>query len=749
LKDLCLYGGGYLRRKNKQMSKLFSIGRISVLVIAGCTAVLSANAQTDTTEPKRRVLDEVSITSKQNRIKKESEYVSRLPIKNIENPQVYNVVSKELMKEQVIVSFDDAVKNVPGLNKLWTSTGRAGDGAGYFSMRGFSVQPSMINGVAAISNGSIDPANIERIESIKGPSGTLFGSSLISFGGLINVVTKKPYEGFGGEVSYTAGGFGLNRVAADVNTSLNKENTALFRLNAAYHSEGSFQDAGWKHSFFIAPSFSYKANDRLSFLINMEYYHSEGTNPLMVFLNRSRQLIARTPEELGIDFNRSFTSNDLTIKTPTFNLYGQATYKISSLWTSQTNVSRSTRRTDGYYSYVMFTGASDTLFNRYVSNQTASATTTQIQQNFIGDMNILGLRNRVVIGADFLQIQTNNNNSPYVIDQVSSVRLNDPRYGLFNRQLVDARIAASTAAQTKNSTNSYTYGAYISDVVNITPTTLAMLSVRFDKFDNKGTTNNNTGVTTGAYEQTTISPKFGLVQQIIKDKMAVFANYMNGFRNVAPVTQPLPELDGTFKPQQANQIEAGVKLDALNHKLSVTASYYNILVSNMTRPATITKDDSVYNYTIQDGTQRSSGLELDVMASPLPGLNIMLGYGYNDSKMEKADQYVEGRRPVTAGPEHMANFWISYTMLKGAVKGLGIGIGGNYASENIITNDLRTGTFTLPSYTVLNGTIFYDTKKYRLTLKLDNITDETYYLGWTTVERQMPRRLSASVAFKF
>lgn len=749
MKDLCLYGGGYLRRKNKQMSKLFSIGRISVLVIAGCTAVLSANAQTDTTEPKRRVLDEVSITSKQNRIKKESEYVSRLPIKNIENPQVYNVVSKELMKEQVIVSFDDAVKNVPGLNKLWTSTGRAGDGAGYFSMRGFSVQPSMINGVAAISNGSIDPANIERIESIKGPSGTLFGSSLISFGGLINVVTKKPYEGFGGEVSYTAGGFGLNRVAADVNTSLNRENTALFRLNAAYHSEGSFQDAGWKRSFFIAPSFSYKANDRLSFLINMEYYHNEGTNPLMVFLNRSRQLIARTPEELGIDFKRSFTSNDLTIKTPTFNLYGQATYKISSLWTSQTNVSRSTRRTDGYYSYVMFTGASDTLFNRYVSNQVASATTTQIQQNFIGDMNILGLRNRVVIGADFLQIQTNNNNSPYVIDQVSSVRLNDPRYGLFNRQLVDARIAASTAAQTKNSTNSYTYGAYISDVVNITPTTLAMLSVRFDKFDNKGTTNNNTGVTTGAYEQTTISPKFGLVQQIIKDKMAVFANYMNGFRNVAPVTQPLPELDGTFKPQQANQIEAGVKLDALNHKLSVTASYYNILVSNMTRPATITKDDSVYNYTIQDGTQRSSGLELDVMASPLPGLNIMLGYGYNDSKMEKADQYVEGRRPVTACPEHMANFWISYTMLKGAVKGLGIGIGGNYASENIITNDLRTGTFTLPSYTVLNGTIFYDTKKYRLTLKLDNITDETYYLGWTTVERQMPRRLSASVAFKF
>ncbi len=94
------------------------------------------------------------------------------------------------MKEQVISTFDDAMRNAPGVAKLWTSTGRPGDGAGFFAMRGFAVQPSMINGIAGLTNGSIDPANIEHIETIKGPSGTLFGSSLISFGGLINIVTK-------------------------------------------------------------------------------------------------------------------------------------------------------------------------------------------------------------------------------------------------------------------------------------------------------------------------------------------------------------------------------------------------------------------------------------------------------------------------------------------------------------------------------------------------------------------------------
>ncbi|MBS1629988.1 MAG: TonB-dependent receptor [Bacteroidetes bacterium] len=723
---------------------------LALMLAAGAT--LSASAQSDSSSSRRR-LQEVSVTATKECVKRESEQVARLPISNLENPQVYHVVSSQLMQEQLITGFDDALKNVPGLTKLWTSTGRAGDGAGYFSMRGFAVQPSMVNGMAGISNGGLDPANIEAIETIKGPSGTLFGSSLISFGGLINIVTKKPYEDFGGELNYTAGSYGLNRITADVNAPLNKAKTALLRMNAAYHYEGSFQDAGFHRAFYLAPSFSYKANERLSFLVNLEYLSNETTNPLSVFLNRSRPLFARTPDELGIDFNRSFTSNDLTINTPTLNLYGQANYRISSVWTSQTNVARSLRGTDGYYSYLMFTDAggvrNDTLFTRSISNQHATTSTTQVQQNFIGDFKVLGMRNRVVVGVDFLEIKAENNNSPYVSDLVSAIRRNDPRYGLYDRQTVDARIAASTAARTRNASTSYTYGAYVSNVLNITPTTLAMVSLRLDKFDNRGMTNFNNGITSGVYEQTTLSPKLGLVQQVMKDRLAVFANYMNGFKNVAPVTQPLPELNTTFKPQQANQIEAGVKLDGMGHRLSVTASYYNILVSNMTRPATLVRDDTSYNYTVQNGSQRSSGAELDVVARPLRGMNVILGYSYNDSRMEAADKNVEGRRPVSAGPVHLANFWLSYTLPTGVAKGLGFGFGGNYASENMITNDLRTGAFTLPAYTVFGATAFYETGRYRLALKLDNLSNEVYYAGWTTVERQMPRRLSASVGFRF
>lgn len=696
-------------------------------------------------------LQEVIVEGNQNPFaNKESDYIARLPLKDLENPQVYSTVTKELMKQQIVTNFDDAVKNAPGLNKLWSSTGRSGDGAAYFSLRGFSVQPTMINGISGQTNGGLDPCNMEKIEVIKGPSGTLFGSSLVSFGGLINIVTKKPYEKFGGEVSYTGGTYGLTRITADINTPLNKENTVLFRLNTAYHYEGSFQDAGFKRSIFVAPSLVYKASKRLSFLVNVEYYNSEGTNPTMVFLNRTRKLIATTPNELNFNFKRSYTSNDITIKNPNLNLFGQATYKLSDKWISQTNISRSVRMSDGYYSYIMYLQPSnDTLISRYLTDQTGTTTTTDLQQNFIGDFKIAGLRNRMVVGVDYLNIEATNANTAYIVfDNVNTTRKTDPRYGMLTRQALDAKLAANTSP-TKTTAITNTYSAYVSDVLNVTDKLLIMASLRMDYFKGEGTYNHKLDTTTGKYEQVAFSPKLGAVYQLVKNKVSVFANYMNGFQNVAPVANQPPGISGTFRPQQANQWEGGLKLDLFQHKLAFTASYYNIVVTNVSRPETGTFNGVNWNYTVQDGSQKSTGFEFDILANPLPGLNIVAGYTKNESKMVKSAMNIEGLRPTSAGPEQMVNTWISYTFTKGAIKGFGAGIGGNYASENKITNNTTTGAFTIPAYTVLNASLFYEAAAYRLGLKVNNLTNEVYYTGWSTVERQMPTRYMGSVAIKF
>ncbi len=696
-------------------------------------------------------LQEITVTaSKTNPFRNSnSESVAKMPLKDLENPQAYTTISQELLISQINTNVGDALKNSSGIDKLWSSTGRAGDGAAYYSLRGFSTQPTLINGVASLTNGDLDPSNIEKIEVIKGPSGTLFGGSLTSFGGLINVVTKRPHNNFGGSVAYNTGSYNLNRLTVDINSPLDKEGKLLTRVNGAYHYAGSFQDLGFRKSFFIAPTFEYKASDKLTFNLDAQFFNYEGTNPLMLFLNRVRPLVAKTTDELQFDFNRSYTSNDLTVKTPTTSIIGTATYKLSNQWTSQSIISKSVRKTDGYYQYVMYNASTDDSLFRYVSLQNSTSTSLDFQQNITGDFIIAGLRNRLTVGIDLLRQETNNSNSPYITFDNLRTDVNDPKYTKLNRTAVDAVLAGSTLAPTKGSTANNVYSAYIANVLDITDRLSVLASLRIDRFDNRGAYNQITNTTTSKYLQTALSPKFGIVYQIIDDQLSLFGNYQNGFKNVAPVTQQLPEYTGILKPQQADQLEGGIKLDILEHKLGLTASYYNIEVSNMPLSISVDKDGKKYNITVQDGSQVSKGVDFDLTANPIKGLNIVAGFSHNDSKMAKASAQLEGRRPNSAGPKNMVNSWVTYTFSMPSLSGFGIGFGGNYASKNLITNTLTTGTFTLPSYTVLNSTLFYNGKKFRAGVKVDNITDKTYFKGWSTVERQMPRNFTANLTLKF
>lgn len=706
----------------------------------------------------QEMLGVVSINGKKhNKFTRETSVsVSKMPLADIENPQVYNTITSSLLEEQIVTNFDDALKNAPGIDKLWESTGRGNDGAGYYSLRGFPVQPTLVNGLPALTNGSPDPANIESIEVIKGPSGTLYGSSLISYGGLINITTKRPYYDFGGSVSYTSGSYGLNRVTADVNTTLSKEKNIALRVNTAYHTQNSYQDAGFRKSFFFAPSLAYQVNDRLSFYINTEFYKGRSTNQTMLFLDRGAPLRVTNIDELGYDINRSYTGNDLYIDTPTYSFQGQMNYKLSDSWTSQTAFSRSNSKSDGYYSY-LYEGTQYTtvdegiVLNRYISKQNSETIATDIQQNFIGDFNLGTMRNRMVVGLDYLKTNVINNNSAYVSNggiyignnlqefNEEVLGITDPANytddsGILNQPGTDALLAGSPI--NPSTTEQEIFSAYASDVINILPELSAMASLRIDRFSNAN------------HAQTALSPKFGVVYQPILNKVSVFANYMNGFSNVAPVDEVTNGVttNRALDPEHANQFEAGTKFNLLNGRLSATLSYYDIQVKD--RALRIDVDATNYFYT-QDGTQESKGFEASFIANPIDGLNIIAGYSYNDSELTEGAADFVGLRPESAGPQNLANLWASYQLTSGTLDGLGFGFGGNYASENKIFNRNLGGTFTIPEYTILNASVFYGTPDFRISLKLDNITNKEYFKGWSTISPQNQRSLLANFTYNF
>lgn len=687
-------------------------------------------------------LQEVIISSR--RIKTSSEYVAKMPLKNLENPQVYNIVSADLIKQQGITSYDDALKNVPGIFRLWESTGRDGDGGSYFSLRGFESQVTMVNGLPGLTNGNLDPANLERIEVIKGPSGTLFGSPVISYGGLVNNVTKKPYAGFGGEIGYTGGSFGLNRFTADVNIPLTKDNTLLARINTAYHSENSFQDYGFRKSFFFAPTISYKASEKLSFLLVTEFMQEEKTNPLMIFLGRSAPLQFKDMADLNYNKKLSLTSNDLSIKSPRYSIQAQMIYKLSDKWTSQTVLSNGQANSNGYYTYLYDNEDGHRDFGLYVSKPNGSTYTTDIQQNFTGDFHIGSFRNRVLVGVDYFSRKASNSGTGYAkihnVNLQGEINYRDlPTTTYLTKQSVDALLASSEGYPAI--VDDEVYSAYASDVFNITSQLSAMASLRVDHFKNS------------SFGQTTLSPKFGLMYQPVKDQVSLFVNYMDGFRNVAPSVVfddagNRTEQTRNFKPEHATQFEAGIKTNLVKDKLSANLSYYNITVDNV-----VMSDPNNINNSIQGGKAASKGFEADIQSNPVQGLSVLIGYSYNSSKVIKGDPnnswFETGKRPLYSGPVNLVNLWVTYKLTFGKLSGFGIGFGGNYVGDNYTLNLSNTGDFVIPAYTVINDSLFYDASKFRIGFNLNNITDKGYAGGWSTVNPQKTRNFVLSLSYKF
>jgi iron complex outermembrane receptor protein len=67
----------------------------------------------------------------------------------------------------------------------------------------------------------------------------------------------------------------------------------------------------------------------------------------------------------------------------------------------------------------------------------------------------------------------------------------------------------------------------------------------------------------------------------------------------------------------------------------------------------------------------------------------------------------------------------------------------------MIVNSVYYEVFTLPEYVVLNATVFFDQPKYRIGLKVDNLTNQEYWTGYTTMNPQKLRSVTGSISFKF
>ncbi len=161
-------------------------------------------------------------------------------------PVVVTALSEQALEENGVRDIKDLQHVVPGLTVTSTQSeaqttarirgiGTVGDNAGLESSVGV-----VIDGVYRPRNGVGfgDLGELERIEVLKGPQGTLFGKNTSA--GVINVITKRPTYQQSAEAELTIGNYGAVGVAGSYSDSFN--DMAAFRLYAAKRKRDGYID---------------------------------------------------------------------------------------------------------------------------------------------------------------------------------------------------------------------------------------------------------------------------------------------------------------------------------------------------------------------------------------------------------------------------------------------------------------------------------------------------------------------------
>ncbi|MYD43193.1 MAG: TonB-dependent receptor plug domain-containing protein [Gammaproteobacteria bacterium] len=150
-----------------------------------------------------------------------------------EVPIAVTALTDDMIEDQQVITPSDLQLNAPGIT--YTATNFGGSS---FSIRGvgsLAIGSASITGVSAHMNEIAVPSNLnsieffdlERVEILRGPQGTLFGRN--ATGGAINFVTKKPvFDEFSSRIDYETGNYQHQRLKGHVNVPLSDK--ASFRL---------------------------------------------------------------------------------------------------------------------------------------------------------------------------------------------------------------------------------------------------------------------------------------------------------------------------------------------------------------------------------------------------------------------------------------------------------------------------------------------------------------------------------------
>lgn len=690
----------------------------------------------------------------------------------METPLTIQAMTAEALENRGATDFSDIARQISGLGvadqgpgtKRYGLRGVYAFGAGTV---GVLVDDVVITGENSnFSGGGMQPDprlyDIERVEVLKGPQGTTFGSSSLS--GVIRYITNKPElnelsGSFRSSVNFMEGADPGFSVDSALNLPVVDDKFAI-RLSGFYQDRPGYLDNRYQDGASGEDTYSGRAQakwqitDRAS-LSAMAM--TQEANFGLQYYNTADFYGNPVPRHYQSAIERGGTKDEMDLYNLTFE------YDVG-VGTVVASASRHDRHMHiyGYASQVLAAsariadpetlGIASTLLNE------RTRTIDSYELRFASDWDAPV---QLLAGVSYQEDDRQNDVDILTVDQFGYP---NPLSGVLFGPVLQDRVLY---------TNVKEQAVFAEATWQATDRWKFVLGTRAFEFDNESIGYVTTGLLgspgTG-YGPAASSEESGLISRVIGSyELApgsiAYAQVSQGYRPGGTNDQAAASLGGATVPEgyQSDELvnyELGLKLSSPSYGLTSTLAVFYVdwsdIQVSLRTPVTPTIRTQ-YGYIGNAGEARSYGLELENHWRPVDGLDLSLTAAYTNAEVTETvvGAGVEGDRiPYT--PEYTANLGVDYSFPVGSVEGF---VGGdlNWMSDRPTNFPSAGASYTLlEEQTLVNLRTGAQINDWRVALLVRNLLDDDTvtdilfqqpYL--TSYYRVTPRAISLEVSTKF
>jgi len=670
-------------------------------------------------------------------------------------PQSISVVTAEEIALHQPKSAKEALSYTPGVS---VGTRGASNTYDQLIIRGFAAdnqsQNNYLDGLKLQGNfyndAVIDPYMLERVELLRGPTSVLYGKS--SPGGLMNMVSKRPTTTPLHEIQFKAGTNSLFQTGFDFSDALDDDGVYSYRLTGLARSANAQQDGKKEQRYTIAPSFSWRPDDKTNFTF-LSYFQNEPDTGYYGWLPKEGT-VEPLPngKRLPTSYNEGAKNNTYSRNQKMVGYSFE--HAFDDTFTVRQNLRYAENKTsqNSVYGYGM---CSDPLYtakpanspcasiapsqwNHYLTRQYVIdneklqnfSVDTQLQSTFATG----SVDHTLLTGVDFMRMR---NDIDSWFGYAGSVAPSD----IYNLDRGDFDFAAhsgpSGAYRILNRQKQT--GLYAQDQAQWEKV-LVTLGGRYD-WAKQSAFNRVTGITT-TRDDNQFSWRGG-VNYLFDNGVTPYFSYSESFEP----SSTAGESGALFAPSKGKQYEAGVKYSPSDRPIVLTGALYQLTKSN-----NLMADPAGSVWSVEGGKVRSRGVELEAKAALSANLNVVGSYTYTQAEYT-TDTTLKGNTPPQV-PKHMASLWGDYTFYDGALSGLTLGTGARFTGSSF--GD-PANSFKVGSATVVDALVRYDLARLgmagsNVALHVNNLFDREYvascfnsYGCFWGAERQV----TATATFRF